>query len=172
MEIIEINSTHLYVLIAEMIVVTLMTMRLVLITKGERKIAMGVAFIEVSIWAFTAGSVLGSVKEDPLIALAYATGYSLGSFLGSLLEEKLGIGSIEFKVIVKEHHGDDLTEHLREKGYGVTVTQAEGKDIPRQILTIFTNRKSEKTLKDCIIKKQKNAVIVTNDTKPIYGGYF
>jgi uncharacterized protein YebE (UPF0316 family) len=161
-----------YVFIAQMIVVTLMTMRLVFVTKGERKMAMSIAFVEIAIWAFTAGSVLNEVKENPGIAIAYALGYAAGSYLGSYIEEKLGIGTIEMKVIVKEHHGEELTEKLRDKGYGVTVTEGKGKDIARQVLVIFTNRKSEKKLKQEVVNIQKNAVIFTNDTKPLYGGYF
>lgn len=163
---------YLYVFIAEMVVVTLMTMRVVFITKGERKIGAGIAFVEVTIWALVIGNVIGGVSEDPLIAIAYSLGYAAGSFFGSAIEEKLGLGTIELKVIVKEHHGKELANALRNKGYGITVMPAEGKDIPRQVLTIFTNRKGEKKLASDIIGIQKNAVITRTDIKPVYGGYF
>jgi uncharacterized protein YebE (UPF0316 family) len=162
---------YLIIIFAKMIEVSLMTIRTVLITKGERKIGAIIGFFEVSLWIIIAGNVITNISEDPLKAVAYALGFSLGNYFGSKVEEKLGIGLAELKAIVIEEHGDELVEYLRETGYAVTVTKAEGKTYPRQILSLFVPRKKINEVVELITNKQSNAVITKQDIKPIYGGY-
>jgi len=113
--------------------------------------------------------LLAKIVEVSLMTIRI--GFSLGNYFGSRLEEKIGLGLSEIKVIVKEHHGNNLVDKLRNDGYAVTVTKAEGKTTPRQILSLFVKRKNVKTVVNIITNSQKNAVITTTDIKPIYGGY-
>ncbi len=97
----------LYIMIfcAKIIEVSLMTLRIVFITKGERKMGALVAFFEVSIWLFLVTTVLGGITEDPLKAVVYALGFAVGNFVGSLLEERIGLGLSQVQIIVKADHG-------------------------------------------------------------------
>ncbi|MDM8533204.1 DUF5698 domain-containing protein [Clostridiaceae bacterium HSG29] len=162
---------YILILLAKIVEVSLMTIRTVLITKGERKIGAIIGFFEVMIWIFIASNVISDLANDPMKAVAYALGFSLGNYFGSRLEERIGLGLSEIKVIVKEHHGNDLVDKLRNDGYAVTVTKAEGKTTPRQILSLFVKRKNVKRVVNTITNSQKNAVITTTDIKPVYGGY-
>ncbi|MEA1975181.1 MAG: DUF5698 domain-containing protein [Bacillota bacterium] len=162
---------YVLILFAKIIEVSLMTIRTVLITKGERTIGAIIGFFEVMIWIYIASNVISDLANDPLKAVAYALGFSLGNYIGSKLEEKIGIGLSEIKVIVLEHHGEELVDMIRDEGYGVTVTKGAGKNTTREILTLYVRRKKVKYIIKKITETQTNAVITTTDIRPIYGGF-
>ncbi len=162
---------YLFIVGAKIIEVSLGTIRMVLITKGERKIGAFIAFFEVSLWVILVSNVLNNIAEDPLKVIAYALGFSLGNFIGSWIEEKIGIGLSEMNVIVKEEHGLQLANEMRERGYAVTMMHGEGKLHPRSILLMYVPRKKVKRCVDIIKETQESAVITISDKKPIYGGF-
>lgn len=162
---------YLLIFVAKVIEVSMMTIRIVLITKGERKIGATIAFFEVTLWIFLASSVLNGIAQDPLKAVFYALGFAVGNYSGSLLEEKLGIGLSKVQVIVKEEHGQLLAEHLRLHDFAVTLVKGEGKNFARYILFMYVKRKRVTLVHQLIVDKNPNAVITISDSKPIYGGY-
>jgi uncharacterized protein YebE (UPF0316 family) len=162
---------YLFIILFKIVEVSISTVRIVLITKGERKIGAFIAFFEVSLWVILVSTVLNNIAEDPLKIIAYALGFSIGNFLGSVLEERIGIGMSEMTVIVREEHGLPLATQLREKGYAVTLIHGEGKNHPRFVLMMYVPRKKVKGCVDLIKATQENAVITVSDKKPIYGGF-
>ena len=128
--------TYVFIMVAKIIEVSLATVRIVLITKGERKIGAFIAFFEVSLWVVLVSTVLDNIMENPLKIVAYALGFSLGNYLGSLIEEKIGIGLAEMQVILSDEQGVVVSSSLRESGFAVTVMHGEGKKAPRSILQI------------------------------------
>jgi uncharacterized protein YebE (UPF0316 family) len=91
--------------------------------------------------------------------------------MGSLLEEKIGIGLSQVQIIVKKEHGPRLAKELRDQEFAVTVVHGEGRNLERNILFMYVKRKRIKLLLDIIKEKQENAVVTVMDTKPLYGGY-
>lgn len=162
---------YLVIVLAKIVEVSLATIRIVLITKGERKIGAFIAFFEVSLWLVLVSTVLDNIMADPFKIVAYAFGFSAGNYLGSFLEEKIGIGLAEIQIIVKEEHGRGLVDFIRSKGYAVTVMHGEGKNFPRTILLMYVPRKKIKSIVAMIQAEQENSVITISDRKPIYGGY-
>lgn len=162
---------YFLILFAKIIEVSLMTLRIVFITKGERKIGAMVAFFEVTLWIFIVTFVMKDLMEDPIKAIFYALGFAIGNYLGSLLEEKIGIGLSQVQIIVKKEHGPKLAKELRDESFAVTVVQGEGRNLERNILFMYVKRKRVKLLLDIVKNKQENAVITVMDTKPLYGGY-
>lgn len=162
---------YAFILCAKIIEVSLSTIRIVLITKGERLIGAFIGFFEVLLWVFVASSVIKDVASDPLKGVIYALGFAMGNYVGSFIEEKIGLGLSEVQVIVKEEHGHDLAEELRLEDYAVTLIRGEGKNFDRYILLMFVPRKKVPQVIRHIRKVQENAVITVSETKPIYGGY-
>ncbi len=162
---------YMAILVAKLVEVALMTIRMVLVTKGEKTIASIIGFFEVLLWIYIASTVLQGISDDPLKAVFYALGFALGNYFGSILEEKLGIGLSELQVIVREEDGEELTKHLREEGFAVTVVEGKGKNSKRHILFLFLKRKRVHYVVDLIKEKQSNAVMTISERKPIYGGY-
>lgn len=162
---------YLLILFAKIIEVSLMTLRIVFITKGERKLGAIVAFFEVSLWLLLVTFVLNDLMADPFKAVFYALGFSLGNYMGSVVEEKIGIGLSQVQIIVKAVHGIQLAQDLRKHGFAVTLVHGEGKDLERYILFLYVKRRRIKLMLDVAKASQENAVITVMDTKPLYGGY-
>lgn len=162
---------YIAIIIGKIIEVSMATVRIVLITKGERKIGAFIGFFEVSLWLMLVSSVLTNIMSDPLKVFAYAFGFALGNYTGSIVEEKIGIGLAEVQAIVKMEHGAALAKALRDEGYAVTVMTGEGKNHPRNILLMFVPRKKIKSCVDIIKGAQVDSVITVSEKKPIYGGF-
>lgn len=161
----------LLIVAAKIVEVAIGTLRIVMITKGERKIGSVLAFIEVVIWCVLAGSVLSSITEAPLRIVAYSIGFALGNYVGSYLEEKIAIGLSQVQVILMEEHSAKVCSKLRESGYAVTQIKAQGKNHPRELLMMYIPRNKIKSCVETIRKVEENAVITISDTKPLYGGF-
>lgn len=162
---------YVFIVLAKIVEVSMATIRMVLITKGERKIGSIIAFFEVSLWVILVSTVLDNIIENPLKIVAYALGFSLGNYLGSWIEEKIGIGLAEMQIILKEEHGAEVVSGLRDKGFAVTVMHGEGKNHPRHILLMYVPRNKIKECAKLVSNIQENAVITVSDKKAVYGGY-
>jgi len=155
----------------KIIEVSIGTTRIVLITRGERLIGACLGFFEVILWIILVSTVLSNITEDPIKALVYALGFAVGNYVGSLLENRLGIGTVRVEAIVKEKHGDILANSIREKGYAVTVIEGKGMNYNRKVLIMNIKRKNYRNVVNMIKEVQENVVITINDIKPVYGGY-
>jgi len=162
---------YFVILFAKIIEVSLMTLRIVFITKGERKLGAAVAFVEVTLWLFIVTFVLNDLMADPFKAVFYALGFAIGNYIGSLLEEKIGLGLSQVQIIVKEEDGQKLACDLREEGFAVTVVGGDGKNFSRNILFLYVKRKRVPLLLETAKRCQENAVITVMETKPLYGGF-
>lgn len=162
---------YILILFAKIIEVSLRTIRTVLLIKGVRKIAGLIGFFEVLLWINIVTRVISDLSGDPLKAIVYALGFSLGIYIGSLLEEKIGIGLSEIQANVKASQSKELIDELRKDGFAVTEIKAEGQDADRVILSLFVQRTKVNHIVFKITDMHPNAVITTSDVKPITGGY-
>lgn len=162
---------YVVIFLAKIVEVSLQTIRVVLITRGERMIGAIIGFFEVVIWMVIVGNVISDITTDPLKAVAYALGFAAGNYLGSRIEEKLGIGMSEVQAIVLKEHGQELAEAVRQAGFAVTVVEGQGKNFPRNILFMYVRRKRIHDLIETIQSNQTNAVITISEAKPVYGGF-
>lgn len=128
-----------FIFVAEMAVVTLATLRVIFISRGMRRLAPVLGFFEVSIWLFAIGEVMRNLS-DVRCSLAFAGGFTLGNFLGILIEQKLALGSVVVRTIT--HKGaDPLVRSLRTANYGVTCLAGEGATGPvRIVFTVVPRR--------------------------------
>jgi len=167
------NGIILYItiFIAKSFEVSLATLRIMLINKGERNKGTIIAFFEIILWLIIVNTVLQNIAKDPLKGLAYALGFCMGNYIGSIAENKLALGNIEISAILDKEKGEMLTENLRNSGFAVTTIDGEGKDSSKKILLLIVKRKSIKTVIDTIKNYTTDVVITTSDTKPLYGGY-
>lgn len=163
----------IYVLIffVKIIEVALMTLRVVLITKGEKLYGSIIGFFEVVVWLSLIGSVLVGIEEDPLRMVVYSIGFAVGNYVGSYIEERLALGLMTINIIATEENGKELADILRSENIGVTSVDAEGREKNRSLLIIHAKRKRKSEILKIIENTEIPTVISVNDTKVIYGGY-
>jgi uncharacterized protein YebE (UPF0316 family) len=127
------------VFLSETCVVTLSTIRTIFIARGMKAPAAFLGFFEVSVWLFAIGQVMQNLNS-PDCFLAFASGFSLGNFLGVLIEKKLALGSVAVHITTTKD-ACCLIEGLRSAGYGVTALDAQGMTGPVQVVFSVIPRK-------------------------------
>ena len=163
---------YLIIFFAKIIEVSISTIRVVFIGKGERAKGAILGFVEIMIWLVVVSSVLNNITEDPIKMLIYAAAFSLGNYLGVTIESKIAVGLASIQVVVNEKSGDILADILREQGYGVTIIEGKGKNESIKNL-LFIQLKRKKIPEAVKLVKQHNpeAYITVNDIKSRLGGY-
>jgi len=162
---------YFLIFFAKIIEVSLMTVRTVLITRGEKFFGSIIGFFEVIIWLYLITTVLIGINDEPFKMVAYALGFACGNYIGCILEEKLALGLITINAIVSVNDGVALARILRAENVGVTIMDGEGLKEAKKILILHVKRKRKSKVLKLITKSNIKAVISLVDTKTIYGGY-
>src|SRR6202020_2426218 len=102
--------------------------------RGMKYLAPTLGFFEVLTWLFAIGQVMKNLS-DIRCSLAFAGGFTLGTFLGILIEQALALGSVVVRTITHKE-ADSLVRDLRTARYGVTCLPGQGATGPVQL--IFT----------------------------------
>jgi uncharacterized protein YebE (UPF0316 family) len=160
----------LFIFFARITDVSMGTLRMILLVKGQRKIAALIGFFEVMIYLIVLGKVVGNINK-PLLIIAYCLGYASGNYVGSKIEEKLSIGRLLVQIIVKEIKCG-VVETLRNAGFGVTIFEGEGMDGSSYMLNVITERKKVRELKEIMSNQDCGAFLTTMDVRSSLGGYF
>lgn len=114
----------LLICLARVTDVTIGTLRIIFVSKGYKLLAPILGFFEITIWLMAITQVMKNL-DNYVNILAFATGYSLGNFIGIWLENRLAIGMVVMRIITKRD-SKALVEALKKQGFNVTVADAEG----------------------------------------------
>ena len=133
-----------FIFVAEMVVITIATLRTIFIARGMKYLAPLLGFFEVSIWLFAIGSVMTNLN-DLRCALAFAAGFTVGNFLGMLIEQRLALGSVVVSTIT---HKDvvPLLQALRSANFGVTCLTGQGAMGPVTVVQTTVPRRELSTV--------------------------
>ena len=159
----------LFIFCARVIDVSLGTIRMILVIRGDRVPAALIGFVEIMVYTVALGLVVGSLN-NPVKLVVFCFGFALGILLGSIIEEKLALGYRGIQVTIDaEEYG--IVEELREEGFPVTTWQANGKSGPKLMLNIIVKRDTAKAVVDHIYKRCPHAFVVMMEPKKFSGGY-
>jgi uncharacterized protein YebE (UPF0316 family) len=158
------------VFLAETCVVTLSTVRTICIARGRKILAAALGFFEVSIWLFAIGQIMQNLS-DMGCYIAFASGFSLGNFLGIVIEKKLALGNAVVQITTKKG-ADELIANLKAAGYGVTALNAQGATGPVQVVLTVVKRKELKNVIFIIRNFDSKAFYSINDLQLAAEGVF
>lgn len=158
------------IFVARLIDVTLATMRHILVFKGARKLVPVLGFVEVLVWLVAMTQVLQNLTNMASY-LAWAAGFSAGTWFGMVLEEKLALGHQLIRIVSR---GDcsELVERLRKHNYGVTVVSAHGGHGPVEIVLIATTRAKSGHLADTLRRFDPTLFFTIEDVRSVAAGIF
>ncbi len=152
--------------------VTISTLRLVLINRGERVKGSLLAFFDVLTWLLITGSVLSDFGDNIVKIIVFCLAFAVGNYMGSWLEAKLAFGISSINAILNDSEiVDVLLEALRGNSFAVTAIDGQGKDGKRKLLIIHLKRKRIPQAVKIINDIASDTVISINDVKSIRGGY-
>lgn len=158
------------IFLINVVYVTLSTIRLMLTMKGYQSVAPFVAMVEVAIYVVGLGLVLDNL-DNAVNVMVYAVGFGAGIYAGMKIEDKLALGHILVTTIVPEN-GWEVAEEIRGDGYGVTISQAYGREGSRFVLEILTPRSNERALYRLIHEIEPKAFVISYEPKYINGGFW
>jgi len=104
--------------------VTIGTIRIVMVAKGQRNIAPFLGFFEVLIWLIAISQIIKHL-DNWVCYVAYGAGFATGNYIGMIIEEKLAVGIIQLQIITRIG-AKQLIDKLTAEGYGVTHQEAHG----------------------------------------------
>ena len=163
---------YLFVFFARVADMSLDVFRILMLTKGKKLEAALIGFIEVSIFITALGQVLVGGFDNPWMIVAYAGGFAVGNYIGSILEEKVAIGYLSLHIFPEAEHCSDFINVFREAGYGVTCIFGHGRSGERNIIYVFLKRKDLNHALKLIKEIQPDAFYDISDARQIHGGVF
>lgn len=161
---------YFLIFISKVIENALATLRLIVVANGKKWLGAFLQLFVAIVWVLVTGAVVTGIREDPLKILFYALGTFIGSYIGSIIEEKVALGNNMVMVITDFKKGEKMASILREKGYALTTLEGCGKEKNRSILMIFISRKKKARLISQIKRMDYQAMIITQNASPVHGG--
>lgn len=150
--------------------VTLGTLRIIFVSKGEKKKAPIVGFFEVFIWVVIISQVFANANS--LISyVAYAGGYAAGNYVGILVESKIAFGFLMLRVYTKKS-GRELSQLLNKNDFGSTLIRGEGAISEVDIVETVISRKAQKRVINIIESFDPNAFYLIEDIRSKQKGIF
>jgi uncharacterized protein YebE (UPF0316 family) len=135
----------LLIFVAEMGVVTISTVRIISLSRGMKYLAALLGLVEIIVWLYAIGQVMQNLSNLGC-SLAFAVGFSLGNYLGVLIDQKLALGFLVVRVITARDPAN-LVGALKSAGYGVTRVDGRGGTGPVCIvLTVIPRREFDNIL--------------------------
>jgi len=149
---------------------TIGTLRLVFLSKGYKALAPIMGFFEVLIWIVVVSQIFQQL-DNYLYYIAYALGFALGNYLGLMIEEKLSLGQVVIRVFPKTQT-EEIVNELSDRGFGLTVMDAQGVRGPVKILFSIINRKSLGDFLETIRKFDPHTFYTIEDVRTSAEGVF
>ncbi len=149
--------------------VSIGTIRVIFAMRGMRWLASGLALCESAIFV-TAISRVFKGASDPWKMAGYAAGFAAGTFAGITIEKWIGSGTILARIVTKPP-AQALAEVLREAGFGVTVTQGEGRQGEVALLYIVAPRRRTNELLHLVKGHDAEAFVTIDSVNQAEGGY-
>ncbi len=168
------NSVGLYFVIffGKITEVTVATLRMVLINRGERTKAALIAFVEILLWITITGTVLAGFQSNPLKIVVFAFAFALGNWIGSWLENTIALGLSTIQLIVNDlSRLEQLLDELRANDVAVTVLDGEGRNGSSKVLLIHLRRKRIAQIIKLVNKIAPQSMITVSDVKLLRGGF-
>jgi uncharacterized protein YebE (UPF0316 family) len=165
-------TVPLLIFLARLCDVSLSTLRIILVSRGMKQIAPFVGFFEVLIWLFAISQVMQHL-DHWYNYVAYAAGFSAGTWLGIALEHRLALGMQSVRIITGPgDDASDLIERLRTEKFGVTDFAARGLAGNVRLIFMVIQRKDLNRVLDIVRAAHPSAFVSIQDVRSVSEGFF
>ena len=154
---------YFFIFISKIIENTLSTLRLIVVTSGKKKLGALLNGLVALAWIFVTGIVIVDVQKDPLKIVFFCIGSIAGSYLGSIIEEKIAIGTNMLICIINKKIEQNLKDKLI--NYKIITTNEKNKKL--SILFIILKRKEINKISKLIKNMDNNSIIISVKIKNI-----
>lgn len=158
--------TYFFIFIAKVIENTLGTLRLIVVANGKKLFGAILQGIIAIIWVLSAGVVIANIKDDLLKICFFSLGSLVGSYVGSLIEEKIALGSSLITATIDKKKSSLIIRTLRKKRY--VVNTINNNHYNKRTITIMVHRKKVPNVSNLIKTIDNRATIISQNINPIY----
>ena len=150
--------------------VSIGTVRIVMISKGQKFWAPFLGFFEVFIWLLAISKIFENL-DNWVCYFAYSAGFATGNYIGLIIEEKLAFGVVKLQIITRKE-ASELIAILIDSGYGITHHEADGSTQKVSIIYSIIKRSDLPIVLDLIKTYNPNAFYSIEDVKFVNKGVF
>jgi uncharacterized protein YebE (UPF0316 family) len=125
---------------ARVLDVSLGTMRIIVTINGNRWLATVLGFFELIIWSLALGGMV-IYLSNPFAVLAFAAGFSAGTYVGLMIEDRVALGFRSVQII-NANPEVQVAPPLREAGFRVTILPGYGQFGPVEVAVLVIRRRS------------------------------
>ncbi|HKJ78510.1 MAG TPA: DUF2179 domain-containing protein [Prolixibacteraceae bacterium] len=158
------------IFIARILDVSIGTIRIVMISKGQKFWAPVLGFFEILIWLLAIARIFENL-DNWLCYFGYAAGFASGNYIGLKIEEKLAMGIVKIQVITRKN-AQLLIQNLKLAGYGITHLDAMGATEEVSIIYSIVKRTQLPSVIELIKKYNPNAFYSVEDVRSVSNGVF
>jgi uncharacterized protein YebE (UPF0316 family) len=145
------------------------TLRVLYMVRGDRRKAVPLAFFESLIWVFAISRIMKEV-DNAANMVAFAAGFAAGTFVGMTLERWIASGFVLVRVI-SDVGKEKLAGEVRAAGFGVTLVTGEGREGEQEILFIVAIRRRAQELLNLVRRVDDGAFVTIDPVQKAMGGY-
>ena len=138
--------TYILIFIFKIIENTLSTLRIILVSNGKKILGAILQGAVSIVWVISTSLVVINIQKDPLKIIAFTLGALIGSYIGSIIEEKLALGTNMLTTIIDKTKTTKIIKNLKKQKYEVIILNGKTKDELKNILLIITKRKKIKII--------------------------
>ena len=139
------------------------TLRLIVVANGKKKLGAFLQGIVALVWIFGTGIVIVDINKDVFKIVIFVIGSIAGSYLGSIIEEKIALGSNMLICVTKEK----FEEAIKNKLSNYQITTICEKNNNYSVLLIVLKRKEINKISKIIKRIDKNVIIISEKATPI-----
>lgn len=150
--------------------VTLGTVRIVMVSKGEKFWAPLLGFFEVLVWLIAISRIMANL-DNWTCYFAYAAGFATGNYIGLIVEERLAMGIVKIQFIVRKN-ASELMESLKKAGYGIVCHDAVGGREEVHIIYSIIKRNEIEKVEDIVRTIAPKAFYSIEEVKSVRHGVF
>lgn len=149
--------------------VSMGTIRMTMIMRGQRKYAAVIGFFEVTVWVLAISKVIANLDTFWNV-IAYSGGFATGTMLGMVIENRLAIGFSGVHV-VSMTKGAEIAAVIRDAGYGATQMRAEGQSGPVYLVDVIVPRKEVHNVLRLVNEVDATTFVTVEDTRQVLRGF-
>lgn len=146
--------TYLIIFLLKIVENTIATLRLIIVANGKKLLGAVLNFIMSIVWVISTSLVVQNFKNI-LNILFFSLGCFVGSYLGSLIETKIGIGSN--MLLINSCNSNEIINLLNKNNYKSYITNDN-------TIMVLVERKKRKNILDLIYKVDSKAIIISYGT--------
>lgn len=156
---------YFIIFISKIVENALSTLRMIVVSNGKKKLGAFLNGIIAIVWILVTGVVIIDINKDILKIVFFCLGSMVGSYLGSVIEEKIALGSNMILAIIESKYINLIENILNNKDYYTTFIDSKNKDI--SLLIIMVKRKKVSQILKTIKRIDQNAIVIAERARTI-----